>query len=107
MSYDEYWHGPARLVCDYYDAYIMRRDEQNYFLWLNGAYVYAAMTTALSNMNFDGRHHTTHTYFDNLSKPFQIRAKTDEEKEKERREAEMEIIKSLERFGEAWKEKHG
>lgn len=103
MSRDEYWHGPARLVCDYYDAYIMRRDEQNYFLWLNGAYMYAAISTAISNLNFDGKRHKPNEY---LKEPFQIRPKTEEEKAAERRAAEMKIIKSLERFGEAWKERH-
>ena len=77
MSRDEYWHGPARLVCDYYDAYIMRRDEQNYFLWLNGAYMFAAISTAISNVSLDGKRHKPNEY---LKEPFQIRPKTEEEK---------------------------
>lgn len=103
MTYEQYWHGDAWLVCDYYDAYVMRRDEQNFFAWLGGAYHYAAVATALSNISLDGKRHKTNNYLD---KPFQIRPKTAEEAEAEQREREMKIIKALEGFGNAWKEKH-
>ena len=91
------------MVCAYYDAWEMRRDEQNYFLWLGGAYNYIAVATAISNVSLDGKKHKTNKYLD---KPMPIRPKTEEELEAEREASFRKIAAALDAKARAWKEKN-
>ena len=88
MSYDEFWHGDPWLAYYYREAYIARRKDENYRDWLQGAYFYNAVATALSNA-FRKKGTKTHDY---LREPFQIFPPTAQEKqaklEKEKRAAE-------------------
>ena len=43
MTYELYWNQDASLVKAYRKAHEIRRDEQNFFAWLNGKYVYDAI----------------------------------------------------------------
>lgn len=103
MTYEQYWYDDPWLVCAYYDAWEMRRDETNYFAWLNGVYHYIAVATAISNVSFDGKHHKTNDYLD---KPLPIRPKTEEELEAERQESYRKIAAALDAKAKAWKERH-
>ena len=49
MSSEEYWDGEAWLVIAYRDAYKVKQDEQNTYLWLQGLYNYIGVATALNN----------------------------------------------------------
>lgn len=46
MTYDEYWHGCPSLARAYRKAWEMKRDQRNWELWLQGAYVYDALLKA-------------------------------------------------------------
>ena len=43
MTPEQYWDDDCTLVRAYRDANEMRRDEQNYFAWLQGMYIYHAL----------------------------------------------------------------
>ena len=103
MTYEQYWHGDPWLVCPYFDAWEMRRDETNYFSWLNGVYNYIAVATAISNVSFDGKRHKTNDYLD---KPLPIRPKTEEELEAERQASYRKIAAALDARAKRWKENH-
>lgn len=49
MSYAEYWEGDATLARYYRKAYQIKQDEINNNAWLQGMYIYDAVSTALHN----------------------------------------------------------
>ena len=49
MSFAEYWEGDVSLTRYYRKAYRIKQDEINHNAWLQGLYVYDAISTALHN----------------------------------------------------------
>ena len=49
MSYAEYWEGDSKLAQYYRKAYRIKQDEINNNAWLQGMYIYDAVSTALHN----------------------------------------------------------
>jgi hypothetical protein len=49
MSYAEYWEGDPILTQYYRKAYQIKQEEINYNSWLQGMYIYDAVSTALYN----------------------------------------------------------
>lgn len=49
MSYAEYWEGDPKLAQYYRKAYRIKQEEVNNNAWLQGLYVYDAISTALHN----------------------------------------------------------
>lgn len=96
MTYDEYWNQDSELVIYYLRAYTLRRDEQNYFAWLQGVYVYAAHSAALANFGagLSGKHGKA----DYLHEPVQIRPKTEEEIEQDAEMKRRKFVAALNRF---------
>ena len=98
VTYEEFWFGDYtkfKYVARQYDA---QRKLQNEDAWLQGAYVYDAVATALGNA-FRKKGAKAQNY---LERPLQVYPKTEEE---ERYEAEMErrkIIKRLNAWKAAW-----
>ena len=46
MSYEEYWQGPAWLAKAYRDAFEIRRKQEEWARWRQGAYVFNAILCA-------------------------------------------------------------
>ena len=44
MTYDQYWEGDSWLVKDYRKAHELRREEANWQAWLQGMYIYEAIS---------------------------------------------------------------
>lgn len=94
MTYDEFWRDDPWLAKYYREAYVERRKEENRRDWLQGAYFYNAVATALGNaFRKKGQKPT-----DYISEPLQIFPPTKEEQEakitKEREKAEA-VFKQL------------
>jgi hypothetical protein len=49
MSYAEYWEGDSTLTRYYRKAYKIKQEEINNNAWLQGLYIYDAVSTALHN----------------------------------------------------------
>ena len=49
MSYAEYWEGDPMLTQYYRKAYQIKQEEINNNAWLQGMYIYDAVSTALHN----------------------------------------------------------
>ena len=49
MSYAEYWEGDPKLAQYYRKAYRIKQEEINNNAWLQGLYVYDAISTAIHN----------------------------------------------------------
>ncbi len=95
MTYEQYWYGETRLVRDYIEADRFRQQRENAVAWLQGVYVYSALTSALSVSElFRAKGHKPTPYPD---KPYDIvkREKTADELEQE---AEAERLKAVAYF---------
>ena len=49
MSYAEYWEGDPKLAQYFRKAYLIKQEEYNNNAWLQGLYIYDAISTALHN----------------------------------------------------------
>jgi hypothetical protein len=82
MSYAEYWEGDPSLPKYYRKAYRIKQDEINNNAWLQGVYIYDAISTALHNALRDPKKSRAKEY---APKPYDFRhkEKTEQEKAKE------------------------
>ena len=81
MSYAEYWEGDPKLAQYYRKAYFIRQEQFNNNAWLQGMYVYDAVSTALHNA-LRGMGKTKPPAKDYAKQPYDIfkKEKTPEEK---------------------------
>ena len=81
MSFAEYWTGDPSLVRYYRKAYQIKQEEINNNAWLQGMYIYDAVSTAVHNAlrgkNTRAREYTKQPY------DFKHKEKTEMEKAKE------------------------
>ena len=84
MSYAEYWDGDPVLAQYYRKAYRIKQEEINNNAWLQGLYIYDAMTTALHNA-LRGMGKQKSPAKDYAKQPYQFnnKVKTEAEKAKE------------------------
>ena len=94
MSFAEYWSGDPSLVRYFRKAYLIKQEEINNNAWLQGVYIYDAVSTALHNAlrgkNTKAREYAKQPY------NFENRQKSESEKA---REVQVEQEKAL-----AWME---
>ncbi len=79
MSYAEYWEGDASLPRYYRKAYQIKQDEFNNQAWLQGVYIYDAISTALHNALRDPKKGRAREY---AKQPYNFRQKEKNEQEK-------------------------
>ena len=81
MSYAEYWEGDPSLARYYRKAYQIKQEEINNNAWLQGLYIYDAISTALHNA-LRGKNSTARDY---AKQPYNFnkKEKTEAEKAKE------------------------
>ena len=84
MSYAEYWEGDPKLTQYYRKAYHIKQEEINNNAWLQGVYVYDAVSTALHNA-FRGFSKNRTPAKDYAKQPYNFgnKVKTEAEKAKE------------------------
>jgi hypothetical protein len=97
MSYAEYWEGDSSLTRYYRKAYQIKQEEINNNAWLQGLYIYDAVSTALHNaMRGMGKNKPPAQKY--AQKPYEFNKKEKSEAEKAR-EVEIEQQKAA-----AWME---
>lgn len=101
MTYEQYWEASCYLVNDYYKAHKIGIEKRNQELWLQGLYIYQAMSVVMSN-SFD-----KHSKLKYPDKPFDVFAKTEEELEREREEEQRKAIASFKRLQSSMNRKFG
>lgn len=97
MSFAEYWEGDSTLAQYYRKAYQIKQDEINNNAWLQGMYVYDAISTALHNA-LRGMGKSTPPARDYAKQPYEFKNKVKTEAEKAK-EVEIEQEKAA-----AWME---
>lgn len=113
MTYDQFWNQDAALVKAYRKAENIKREEKNFELWLQGKYIYDAISalapilrTSLSKKPVKAEKYVDKPY--PLSEKAAIKAQEDKQKsrmmaalERFKQEAELNRIKRLQREKEA------
>ena len=92
MSYEQYWDGPPFLAVAYRKAYRLRREVENEQAWLQGLYVYDALSTCMAN-TFSKRGAKKHEY---IEKPIDIFPLTEAEKKRREKEEYAKMQRALE-----------
>ncbi len=84
MSYAEYWEGDSKLTQYYRKAYQIKQEEVNNNAWLQGMYIYDAISTALHNA-LRGMGKSKPPAKDYAKQPYELfkKNKTEQEKAKE------------------------
>ena len=95
MTLREYWEGDSSLPRYYRKAYQIKQDEFNNQAWLQGVYIYDAISTALHNALRDPKKSRAKDY---AKQPYNFRQKEKTEQEKSK-EVEVEQAKAA-----AWME---
>ena len=84
MSYAEYWESDSTLARYYRKAYLIRQEEINNNAWLQGMYIYDAVSTALHNaLRGMGKNKPPARDYAKQPYEFKNKAKTDAQKAKE------------------------
>lgn len=104
VSYDEFWHGDYCKLKFYEERYYTSLEQENYKLWLQGAYFYSAMSTALAKMF--GGNKTEIAY---PERPFDLnpKPKTERDIEAARIEAQKRMQAQLEAQRTSYIARHG
>lgn len=90
MTYDQFWYGDVRAFKSYVDADMERQKRRNEEFWLQGLYVYDAISSAIQNaFSKPGSHPKRYA-----EKPYPIFEKSEEEKQAEK-EAQEEKEKAF------------
>ena len=97
MSYAEYWDGDSKLAQYYRKAYQIKQEEINNNAWLQGMYIYDAISTALHNA-LRGLGKNKPPAKDYAKQPYELKNKVKTEAEKAK-EIEIEQEKAA-----AWME---
>ena len=91
MTYDEFWHGDPWMAASYRRAYVERRKAENMRDWMQGAYYYNAVSTALANA-FRKKGARPQNY---IEEPFQIFPLTPEEKAEKQAKEEKILMDAM------------
>lgn len=88
MTYEQYWYGDPYMVYAYLEAQKFRLEQLEYEYWLQGAYTFKALQSALSVSEFFRAKGTRPTQYPN--KPIGVWERQTPELMQERREKEAE-----------------
>ena len=81
MSYKEYWEMDCELVRAYRKAYEYKQEYDNSLLWLQGLYIYNAMSAQRPGWNFWAKHPKLEKYLEKpiaITEAMQLRYRTEE-----------------------------
>ena len=99
MSYAEYWEGDPLLTQYYRKAYQIKQEEKNNNAWLQGMYIYDAVSTALHNaLRGMGKNKPPARDYAKQPYEFKNKVKTKEEKAKEIQVEQQKAAAWMENF---------
>lgn len=94
MSYEQFWDGPPFLVRTYRKAFRLQQELANEQAWLQGLYVFDAVSVAMGNL-FRKRGQKAEHYLD---RPIDIFPLTEKEKKRREQEEYAKMQKTLEQM---------
>lgn len=96
MPLSEYWDGDCSLTRYYRKAYELKRDNDDYNAWLNGAYVYEALSVSLYNMFGRGKGKQAIEY---AKEPYRVKLNRENKKAEAEAQAESWMRSFVSAFG--------
>lgn len=104
MTYEQYWYGDVWMVRAYRNADIQRQKRHNNESWLQGLYIWDAVSKAVSNLSLKKGQQP----LEYVKEPFDIFG--DKEKRKEETEEQEALrakiyMRQMERAGRDWGKK--
>lgn len=105
MTPSEFWEGDVYLAEAYRKAYVLKLKRQNRFNYEQGLYHFHAVSTAISNLHFDKKHHKVNDY---LKEPFDLYLTDEEREEREIKKEDKEkqkLVAYLTAFQKSWENK--
>ena len=105
MTYEQYWEGNPILVRYYHDAHLLKIEQKNQELWLQGLYFFYAISPALYNSNPLGS--KTRKLQKYIEEPIRITPLTEEERKEKERKEKGKIISYLNKLKTSWDKKGG
>lgn len=100
VSADEFWNGDYTLLKYYVERHRIAVEQQNEQLWLQGVYVYEAVSVALSQA------FSKHSQAKYPEKPYRLTPLTEEEQELENKKKVEEFRAQLMELGRRFEAKH-
>lgn len=97
VSLDEYWHGDPTMLQYYAEAHELKNEQKSREMWLQGLYIYNAMSVVLQNA-FAKKGSVPEKYME----PVRVAPLTEEEKQENAEKERQKIIADLTAWGEAW-----
>lgn len=101
MTYEMFWQGNPYLCVAYREAHKLKIKSRNEEMWLQGRYIYDAVSIALYNA-FRQKGSAK-----NYVEPYDILPKTKEEKEAYTQAQRQKIVEALSRFKTQWDKSKG
>lgn len=101
MTSEEYWHGPVRLAESYREAYRIKQESDNYDMWMQGLYIYEALSIVSYNENRGKKRAINYP-----EKPHRITPMTEEEKKIEAEKERQKVINQFNSYKKAWEMKN-
>ena len=84
MSYQDYWEGDPIIAKYFREKDKIEREQRNFEMWLQGAYVYEAILDAVPAMNYFAKERTPIPYRSELIPLSSKQAKKQEERKHQR-----------------------
>lgn len=103
MSCDEYWNGDPALAKYYREAYNLERQRKSEEMWLQGLYIYDAVSVALKNaLSKKGTRPQKY-----MEEPLRITPLTPEEKEIKAEKERQKTIEYFNKMAKKWNARKG
>ena len=101
MTPEDYWHASPEVTSAYREAYKTRKEERNWEMWLQGLYIYHAVSIALNNaFNKDKK-------LEYMDRPLDIFPPSEEEIRERQEEEAKRLERTLNAFAERFNKQHG
>ena len=97
MTADEFWYASPLLAKAYREAHKLKRRQRNEYAWLQGLYVFSAVSTAVANaMGTKGKKP------EYIKQPVDLGLETDAEKASRAQREREKIIANLTAWKKSW-----
>lgn len=105
MAHDQYWYGDPWLVVIYKQSHLLKVEQRNQELWLQGAYFFNALSSAFENFgqSLSGKKGKPRKNY--LEKPIRVTPLTESEKQEKVRQERQKAIDYFTNLQKKWEQK--
>lgn len=101
----DYWEGDPFLVVHYRKAHLLRIEQRNQELWMQGLYIHDAVNAAVyNNLRMFSKHRPKAQKY--LEKPIRITPMSEAEKQAEQEQNVQKLVDYLDKMQKQWESKN-